>query len=320
VIDPRCEAVLILDRKTGQFQDKTGEVSGYKVQIANGTIDIIFNGGRVFRYGSARVRILRDPEQVALAEGARVEVRGHIWASATEVVTFKSLEGAWCRIFYRKQGGEVDCTYPASQVRIVTSATHTPAVADVMGYWRAIVARLPGDDPLVRPYDKLDFLHPGSVLGSYLAGASIEARELTAAPIFPFRCNLSQRTAVENGLTRAISVIEGPPGTGKTETILNLIANIIAVQHRTVGVVAYGNTAVDNVREKLDELGFGHMIANLGHKEKRPPRRPQRVRPPHARHQPCSGSCSRSCSAAVSRRRAICPSRSAGTAPKAPTR
>lgn len=40
MIDPRCEAVLILDRKTGQFQDKTGEVSGYKVQIANETIDM----------------------------------------------------------------------------------------------------------------------------------------------------------------------------------------------------------------------------------------------------------------------------------------
>ena len=29
------------------------------------------------------------------------------------------------------------------------------------------------------------------------------------------------------------------------------------------------NTAVDNVRDKLDELGFAHMLANLGRKEKR---------------------------------------------------
>jgi adenylate kinase len=62
---------------------------------------------------------------------------------------------------------------------------------------------------------------------------------------------------VENALTRSVSVIEGPPGTGKTETILNLIANIVAVQHMTVGIVSFGNAAVDNVRDKLDELGFG---------------------------------------------------------------
>jgi hypothetical protein len=74
---------------------------------------------------------------------------------------------------------------------------------------------------------------------------------------------------VEHGLTCSVSVIEGPPGTGKTETILNLIANIVAVEHRTVGVVSFGNAAVDNVRDKLDELGFGQVIANLGQKEKR---------------------------------------------------
>ena len=33
--------------------------------------------------------------------------------------------------------------------------------------------------------------------------------------------------------------------------------------------VSFGNAAVDNVRDKLDELGFGHVIGNLGRKEKR---------------------------------------------------
>jgi hypothetical protein len=30
-----------------------------------------------------------------------------------------------------------------------------------------------------------------------------------------------------------------------------------------------GNAAVDNIRDKLDELRFGHVIGNLGRKEKR---------------------------------------------------
>ena len=142
-------------------------------------------------------------------------------------------------------------------------------MAGVLRYWRAVVARLPDDDPLRPGYDKLDFVHPESVLNAFLSGSPIESRPVDIAPIFPFRCNLSQRAAVEKALTSSISVIEGPPGTGKTETILNLIANIVAVQHKTVGIVSFGNAAVDNVRDKLDELGFGHVIGNLGRREKR---------------------------------------------------
>ena len=215
------------------------------------------------------MRILRDPKRYALMEGERVEVNGSIWKNATEVLTFTSTGGTWSRIFYTTQAGEVYRTYPASLVRVITSATETPAVANVLRYWRTVVSCLPRDDPLRPGYEKLAFVHPESVLSSFLSGSPIESRSQDIAPIFPFRCNLSQRAAVEKALTRSISVIEGPPGTGKTETILNLIANIVAVQHMTVGIVSFGNAAVDNVRDKLDELGFGHVIGNLGRKEKR---------------------------------------------------
>ena len=110
---------------------------------------------------------------------------------------------------------------------------------------------------------------PDQLLNSFLSGSPIESRPSDITLIFPFRCNLSQRAAVEKALTRSVSVIEGPPGTGKTETILNLIANIVAVQHMTVGIVSFGNAAVDNIRDKLDRLGFGHVIGNLGRQEKR---------------------------------------------------
>ncbi len=61
----------------------TGDVSRYEIQTASGTIDIVFNRRpQVYPHRQARVRIARDPAQVALAEGARVEVRGDIWESA----------------------------------------------------------------------------------------------------------------------------------------------------------------------------------------------------------------------------------------------
>ncbi|MEV0027549.1 hypothetical protein [Nocardia sp. NPDC050793] len=44
----------------------------------------------------------------------------------------------------------------------------------------------------------------------------------------PFR--LSRRTAIDNALRYPISVIDGRPGTGKTQTILNLIAGIVVAE------------------------------------------------------------------------------------------
>lgn len=210
MIDPRCEAVLIGDRNTGQFADQTHDVVRYETQ-SSGKIHIVHRGGRAYPYGPQRVRILRNPVRVSLPPGAMVEVRGAIWEYATEVWAFTGPVGAWWRIFSRRQEEEEKYyTYPASQVRIVPTAAQAPAAAEVLRYWRNIVSRLPDDDPLQRPYGGLNFIHPDSVLGCYLAGAPITSREMAAAPIFPFRCNISQRKAVDLGLTRSVSVIEGP--------------------------------------------------------------------------------------------------------------
>jgi hypothetical protein len=230
----------------------------------------VFNGGnKVFPYGPDRVQVLHGSERRVVSGHDRVEVNGSVWESTTEIVTFTGPHGTWSRVFYRTREGEKYRTYPAAQVRVVTSAAAIPLVDAVLCYWRTIVSRLDPTDSLRFGYDRLTFVHPESVLSAYLAGAPIETRPLDMAPIFPFRCNLSQREAVENAMTRSVSIIEGPPGTGKTETILNLIANIVAVRHKTVGIVSFGNAAVDNVRDKLDELGFGHLLGNLGRKTKR---------------------------------------------------
>jgi hypothetical protein len=121
-------AVLIRDRATNQFEDRTRDVS--EIRIADQRIEIIFNdNNKPFGYGRDRVRILRDPRRHALVEGERVEVNGSAWKNATEVLTFTGADGAWSRIFYRTQAGEVYTIYPASQVRVITSAAQTGAAA-----------------------------------------------------------------------------------------------------------------------------------------------------------------------------------------------
>ncbi|KPX84051.1 ATP-binding protein [Pseudomonas meliae] len=95
-------------------------------------------------------------------------------------------------------------------------------------------------------------LSPATALHAYCKGQHGKL-ESSGNFIFPFGLNESQLQAVEQAFLSQISVIEGPPGTGKTQTILNIIANIL-LQGKTVAVVSNNNSAVENVYEKLGKI------------------------------------------------------------------
>lgn len=102
-------------------------------------------------------------------------------------------------------------------------------------------------------------------LYSLLNPKEIKSYKLNKSLIFPFSTNKSQCEAVEKAFTSQISVIEGPPGTGKTQTILNIISNII-YNGKTVAVVSNNNDATNNVYEKLEKDQLNFICAKLGNK------------------------------------------------------
>ncbi|BCQ28565.1 DUF2726 domain-containing protein (plasmid) [Caballeronia sp. NK8] len=108
---------------------------------------------------------------------------------------------------------------------------------------------------------------PDTALNAYCTGQNGMQAQVDGL-IFPFGVNESQLTAVEQGFRAQISVIEGPPGTGKTQTILNILANIL-LQGKTVAVLSNNNPAVENVYTKLEKAGLDHLVAKLGSKENR---------------------------------------------------
>jgi len=68
--------------------------------------------------------------------------------------------------------------------------------------------------------------------------------------------NESQNKAVNNILSaQDIAIVHGPPGTGKTTTIVQAIRQIVALEKQTL-VCAPSNTAVDLLTEKLHEQGL----------------------------------------------------------------
>lgn len=102
------------------------------------------------------------------------------------------------------------------------------------------------------------------LLSKYLTrNGSFDKNNKQQSLIFPFGCNNSQMEAVEKALYHSMSVIEGPPGTGKTQTILNIIANMLT-QGKTVLVVSNNNAAVENIKEKLasDKYKLDFLLHN----------------------------------------------------------
>ncbi|MGL5637100.1 MAG: DEAD/DEAH box helicase, partial [Bacteroidales bacterium] len=119
---------------------------------------------------------------------------------------------------------------------------------------------------LLNALEKIDPAEQKSVLSSYIAGVNPALPPFTGTLIYPFGCNESQKLAVENTFANSLSIIEGPPGTGKTQTILNIIANLV-IQNKTIALVSNNNSAVFNVREKLQKNGYGRLVASLGNKD-----------------------------------------------------
>lgn len=271
MIDPRTTLVLIRPADSEEWKDRTSEIA--TVDDRGSRVEVAFAGSaKAYPYGADRIRVLDDSVLVPIPAGARLRVRGSLcrrWDPLDlEVREFGRPPDAWRAIVYRDGQTEKHRSGPADDIQVVADAAGEGAAKEVMDYWRRNVASRGADDPLVIAFGSLGHVDAESVLATYLNGDAPARRSAPDALVFPFACNLSQCDAVRQGLSHALSVIEGPPGTGKTQTILNLVANIVTADLGSVGVVSLGNSAVDNVADKLTAEGIGHIVAPLGNRDK----------------------------------------------------
>ncbi|MCL2701942.1 MAG: DUF3320 domain-containing protein, partial [Phycisphaerae bacterium] len=116
------------------------------------------------------------------------------------------------------------------------------------------------DNPLIRALcgDETALPSPAD-----LPDAGEAVRQIAPEQMFQvLDADSSQQRAILRAKTGQSLVIEGPPGTGKSQTITNIIAECLA-QGRTVLFVSEKMAALEVVKSRLDAVGLGDFVLEL---------------------------------------------------------
>ena len=263
--------IIYLKSKTSLTFEYKSDVSTV-ARTSNG-YRITFNSGKSYNYGIDKVKyypFISTREDVRIYEEGKLNKKYNIVDNYGRYLIFRDHD---------------NCSDPiesSADIELCDINKNIDQTESVIDYFKEILIKsgnmsfdIPAEEStnknpnqisseiLLKALDDIDLLESRSALSNYITGTNPALNIPNEILIYPFGCNESQKMAVETTLRNSISIIEGPPGTGKTQTILNIIANLI-VQNKTVAIVSNNNSAVFNVREKLEKYGYGMLVASLG--------------------------------------------------------
>jgi superfamily I DNA and/or RNA helicase len=112
-------------------------------------------------------------------------------------------------------------------------------------------------DEMQNALKQADSISEQSSLVKILTGSKTPGFQPDIPPFIIPRLNASQQDAVNKILAaNELAIVHGPPGTGKTTTLVQAIKALIKQDHKQILVVAPSNTAVDLLSEKLSDEGL----------------------------------------------------------------
>jgi len=100
---------------------------------------------------------------------------------------------------------------------------------------------------------------------SYLIDQDVQNHYFKKQIIIPFPANEYQIQSIQRILSNKFTVITGPPGTGKSQFISNLLINLF-LNGKSVLFVSHTNEAVNVVNDKINN-NFKHLITRTGIKK-----------------------------------------------------
>lgn len=275
MMNPREYMIVDLMHRGNQKMFITEKIDD--VKTVKGMYEVSFSGApRPYSYRRERLLVLSNPMKVDLA-GRGLYIRKKHITDAAEIYRFGDNDHSfWYIVCKSGYYMNVDGRY------VYLSRTSIDQTdKNLWKYLNHVIAEtglqlIPrGEDEPINilqlQYGLIDINRDNVPLAQYLGNKDILKRySLPSHVIYPFGCNASQKKAVENALTNQMSIIQGPPGTGKTQTILNIISNLL-IHGKTILVVSNNNSAVDNVAEKLasDKVKLDFIVAKLGSRANR---------------------------------------------------
>jgi len=105
--------------------------------------------------------------------------------------------------------------------------------------------------------------------GSGFDESEVDLRLTSLNTYFVRDADSSQIAVIEDSKSGRNLIVEGPPGTGKSQTITNIIAELLA-SHKSVLFVSEKMAALRVVKDRLDKVGLGEYCLELhSHKAKK---------------------------------------------------
>lgn len=243
-------------------QEKTGSIAEFEMNQQKCYIRFV-GSEKLYQYDVDSVQIYELQGTVDVGDKRVLYKNGSV-CDVKRVLDF----GEYYRFVHSNTLSQL---YPKEDVEILESCQKSPV--DVLIAYFNEAANVKDDtkqgdesiNHIKMQYDRMKHIDSNSVLAQYFEPneKNMCSYPLPSVVIYPFGLNQSQKTAVEQALQSQISIIQGPPGTGKTQTILNILSNLI-LQKKTVTVVSNNNTAVSNIIEKLDKKDLSFFTALLG--------------------------------------------------------
>ena len=244
----------------------TKEVRACHYNISTNKYDITFEKGARYSYSASNVLLMQNPNILDSKNYIIETPTGKHLFDIRQIYEFYSPRGTYWHIVL----DDFACDYKKDELKIQKNCLMDDKSECIFEYLKEIsgLCKLPDESDeviLKKYYEKIGFVSEETVLSLYLNPDKKWNHKSVEDLIFPFGCNQSQSEAVKNAIENQISVIQGPPGTGKTQTILNIISNLI-IKEKSVLVVSNNNSATQNVLEKLSKkkYGMGFLVASLG--------------------------------------------------------
>lgn len=241
-------------------EDKTTDVT--HVKYVDKMWEVTFVNGNTYTYGYKSVEKYYDPK-IVNTSNVEIKISGEYVYNIHQILFFK----LHAKLFFINNTSAL-CWVSQIEMKKIDATNKS---TDVFKYLKELsnILKIKVDDDnsfLGKQFGQIITVNKESVLNKYINKQITQKSKNIENILLPFGVNISQEKATRIGLNRPFSIIEGPPGTGKTQTILNLIANAI-IRNKSIAIVSNNNSATVNIQEKLATYDLSFICAFLGSRE-----------------------------------------------------